>query len=279
MNAIAVQTDTGNPQLDALKDRLRATWNTGNYQRFASYMAEDAAAFYGRLGVTKGARLLDVGCGSGQLSLIAARAGANVVGCDIAVNWLEQAREQAFDEGLDAIFEEGDAEDLPYNDAIFDVVASLVGAMFAPRPNVVAAELARVCRPGGMIAMGNWTPQGFIGQMFRAISAYIAPSGMPAPALWGDERTVTDRFQGKVRELRLTRHFYHFDYPFSPREVVEFYRINYGPVARAFAALDIAGQEALRSDLVALWSTNNLSPDPCRTWVEAEYLQVIAIRA
>src|SRR5215813_5118646 len=141
--------------LDELKTRLCNTWMTGDYGRFSRYMERDAEAFYRRLAVKPGAQLLDVGCGAGQLSLIAARAGARVTGCDIATNWLAQARRNAAAEWLTIVFEEGDAEALPHENATFDVVVSLIGAMFAPRPELVAAELTRVCRPGGIIAMAT----------------------------------------------------------------------------------------------------------------------------
>src|SRR5690242_8179336 len=163
----ALEKQTG---LDELKTRLRNTWMTGDYGRFSRHMERDAEAFYRRLPIKPGAQLLDVGCGAGQLSLIAARAGAHVTGCDIASNWLVQARRSAAAEGLTVAFEEGDAEALPFGDATFDVVVSLIGAMFAPRPELVAAELLRVCRPGGTIAMANWTGPGFVGQMFKTIS-------------------------------------------------------------------------------------------------------------
>ena len=194
MNATAQKILTS-ADFEQLKTRLKSTWMTGDYDVFARYMEKDAEVFYQRLGIKPGTRLLDVGCGAGQLALIAARAGAEVTGCDIATNWLEKARARAAAEGLEITFEEGDAEALPYEDGQFDAVVSMFGAMFAPRPELVAAELARVCRPGGMIAMANWTPGGFIGQMFKIIAKHIAPSGMPSPALWGDEATVRDRFR------------------------------------------------------------------------------------
>src|SRR4026209_1959850 len=201
--------------------------------------------------------MLDVGCGSGQLALIAARAGARVHGCDIATNWIEKARERAAAESLDALFEEGDAESLPYEDAQFDVVTSLFGAMFAPRPELVAAELTRVCRPGGFIAMANWTPGGFVGQMFKTIARYIAPSGMPAPVLWGDEDTVRNRLRNGIAELKVTRRICRFEYPFPPDEVVDCFRTIYGPMSQAFASLNQHGQDKLRSELAQLWSSNN----------------------
>jgi len=265
-------------EFNELKTRLKTTWMTGDYDVFSRFMEKDASEFFQRLGITPGTRLLDVGCGSGQLALIAARAGATVSGCDIAANWIEKARARAAAEGLEITFEAGDAESLPYDDAQFDAVVSLIGAMFAPRPDLVAAELTRVCRPGGMIAMANWTPGGFIGQMFKTISKHIAPLGMPAPVLWGDEATVRDRLRNGISDLKCAPRIYHFDYPFPPDEVVEFYRVNYGPVGRAFASLDLAGQEKLRSELAGLWSAHNYSRENT-TKVDAEYLLVIATRA
>ncbi len=276
MNAIARATQTSK-EIDELKSRLKTTWMTGDYDLFSRFMEKDAEQFFRRLGVTAGTRLLDVGCGAGQLALIAARVGAQVIGCDIATNWLEKARARAAAEGLEITFEEGDAESLPYEDAQFDAVISLVGAMFAPRPDLVAAELTRVCRPGGMIAMANWTPGGFIGQMFKTISKHLSPSGMPAPVLWGDESTVRDRLHEGIADLKCALRVYHFDYPFPPDVVVEFFRTNYGPMSRAFASLDIDGQEKLRSELVSLWSAHNKALDDT-TKVDAEYLEVIATR-
>ncbi len=276
MNAIAkaVQRDG---EFEQLKARLKATWATGDYDRFSRYMEKDATEFYHRLGIKQGVELLDVGCGAGQLALIAAKAGARVTGCDIAPNWLEKARERAAAEGLQILFEEGDAEALPYEDGQFEVVASLVGAMFAPRPEHVAAELKRVCRPGGMIAMANWTPEGFIGQMLKVIAKHIAPSGMPSPLLWGDEGTVRNRLREGIAELRFTRQMYNFEYPFPPDAVVDFFRANYGPMARAFASLDTDGQKILHAELTGLWSAHNKA-DQTKTKVLAEYLLVVAIR-
>ena len=265
-------------RVDELKTRLRNTWMTGDYGRFSRYMERDAEAFYRRLPIQPGAQLLDVGCGAGQLSLIAARAGARVTGCDIAENWLAQARRSAAAEGLTVTFEEGDAEALPYQDSTFDAVVSLIGAMFAPRPELVAAELTRVCRPGGIIAMANWTGPGFVGQMFKIIARHIAPSGMPSPVLWGDEPTVRQRLGSGVARLECTRHVYEFSYPFSPADVVEFFRANYGPMTRAFASIGEGAEPQLRAELIDLWSRHNRATDGT-TRVDAEYLQVVAVRS
>ncbi len=263
--------------LDELKARLRNTWMTGDYGRFSRYMERDAEAFYRRLPVKPGAQLLDVGCGAGQLSLIAARAGVRVTGCDISTNWLAQARRNAAAEGLTVVFDEGDAEALPYENATFDAVVSLIGAMFAPRPDLVAAELIRVCRPGGIIAMANWTGPGFVGQMFKVIAKHIAPSGMPSPVLWGDEPSVRERLMSGVASLECSRHLYELSYPFSPADVVEFFRANYGPMTRAFESVGEEAQPQLRGELTDLWSRHNRATDGT-TKVDAEYLQVVAVR-
>jgi len=276
MSAIEKNTQTIE-EFDQLKNRLKATWMTGDYDLFSRFMEKDADQFFRRLVVPKGARLLDVGCGSGQLALIAARAGAKVTGCDIATNWIQKARDRAAAEGLEITFDEGDAESLPYGDAQFDVVTSLIGAMFAPRPELVARELTRVCRPGGTIAMANWTTGGFIGQTFKTISRHIAPSGMPSPVLWGDEATVRDRLREGINTLEFARRTYHFVYPFPPDSVVEFFRLNYGPMTRAFGSLDAKGKEQLRTELENLWALHNKS-EGNTTIVDAEYLEVIAIR-
>lgn len=264
--------------VETVKNRLKKIWMAGDYDRFSRHMETGAREFYERLQVAPGCRLLDVGCGSGQLALMAAKDGLDVTGVDIASNWVERARARAQAEGLPARFEEADAEALPFEDASFDVVASLIGAMFAPRPDLVAKELLRVCVPGGTIAMANWTPEGFIGQMFKAVSKFIAPSGMPSPVLWGDEATVRERLGKGLSDLSLVRRQYSFSYPFPPSEVVELFRLYYGPTNQAFASLDVDGQERLRRELEALWSSQNRAGRDCTT-VFAEYLEVIGIRA
>ena len=266
------------PEVESVKARLKHLWMLGDYDRFSRYMEHSAREFCERLLVVPGYRLLDVGCGSGQLALMAAKDGLAVTGVDIASNWVERARARAHAEGLPAHFEEADAEALPFEDASFDVVTSLIGAMFAPQPDLVAKKLLRVCKPGGTLAMANWTPQGFIGQMFKIVSTFIAPSGMPSPVLWGDEPTVRERLSNGLSELNLARRHCTFRYPFPPSEVVEFFRLYYGPINQAFTALDIDGRETLRHELEALWVTHNRAGKDCTT-VFAEYLEVIGIRA
>src|SRR5215831_20954358 len=271
-------TTTTALEIERLKARLRETWMAGNYDRFSRYMEQGARIFYEQLDVPPGCNLLDVACGSGQVALWAARDGANVTGVDIAPNLVRRAQARARAEGLNARFVEGDAEALPFEDADFDVVTSLIGAMFAPRPNLVARELLRVCSPGGTIAMGNWTAEGFVGQMFKTFAKFIAPSGMPSPVLWGDEAVVRQRLGHGASELTLTRRQYTFTYPFPPSEVVEFFRQHYGPTNVAFASLDENKARSLREDLEALWSSHNRGGADL-TVVPAEYLEVIAVRA
>jgi SAM-dependent methyltransferase len=197
---------------------------------------------------------------------------------DIATNLIEQARARARALGVDARFEEGDAEMLPFPDATFDLVVSLFGAMFAPRPDWVAAELVRVCRPGGRIVMANWTPEGHVGQMFKIIGKYVPPPPlMASPLKWGDVATVEHRLKDGVAKLELTRRLYPMRYPFPPAATVEFFREYYGPANRAFATLDAAEQHSLRRDLEQLWSASNRASDGT-TLVESEYLEVVALR-
>ena len=260
-----------------LKSRLKATWMSGDFDKIAQTYEPSAVEFIERLALAPGTRVLDVACGTGNLSLPAARAGAVVTGLDIAPNLIETARERASAEGLKIDFEEGDAEQLPYEDASFDTVVTMFGAMFAPRPEMAAAELLRVCRPGGRLAMANWTPSGFIGQMFKTTAAHVPPPNIPSPLLWGDEATVRKRFEGNVAEIQLTRRMTTFRLPLTPEQTVDYFRAWYGPTLRAFAALDRDGQAALRRDLAQLWSKHNRAMDGT-TDVDSEYLEVVAIR-
>lgn len=267
------------PEMQTLKSRLKATWMAGDYGHFAQYLEPGALEFLQRLQLQAGTRLLDIACGAGQIAIPAARSGVQVTGLDIAANLIAQARARAAAEAVSARFEEGDAEDLPYPDASFDVVVSLIGAMFAPRPEAVASEMLRVCKPGGRIAMANWTPQGFVGQMFRVVGKHVPPSPlMTPPVQWGEEAKVRERFGAGVAQLETSRRMYALRYPFAPQQVVDFFIDFYGPTNRAHAALDATGQAAMRRELVDLWSAANRARDG-GTHVEAEYLDVQARRA
>jgi len=266
------------PELETLKARLRATWIAGDFGQIAKATASGAEDFIKRLNLQPGMAVLDVACGTGNLALPAAREGAIVTGVDIAPNLIEQARENAERKGLKIQFDEGDAEALPYEDASFDAVVTMFGAMFAPRPELVAAELKRVCRPGGFVAMANWTPTGFVGRMFKTVSGHVPPpAGMPPPVLWGVDATVRERLQEGFSKIATNEQTLTFKFPFPPAEVVEHFRNYFGPVQKAFGALDENGQAALRRDLEQIWTENNRATDGT-TVGDSQYLEVIAVR-
>src|SRR3982751_4149028 len=227
------------PDMESLKARLKKTWEAGDFSEVAKHIERAAEEFIERQNIQPGQRVLDVACGSGNLAIEAARKGADVIGVDIASNLVAAARERAQREGLKIQFDEGDAEDLPYEDDSFDVVVTMYGAMFAPRPDVVASELLRVTKPGGTIAMANWTPEGFAGQMFKLTGKYIPPpAGMTRPVDWGVEEIVRERFGDRVSSLKTEKRIAKMDFDFPPSEVVEFFRTNFGPTTMAFNNLD-----------------------------------------
>lgn len=266
------------PEMQALKNKLKTTWQSGDYGVFAKYLEKGALEFFDRLELAPGTSLLDVGCGAGQLTIPAARKGIRVTGLDLAANLVKQARDRAAAEGLSVRVDEGDAEALPYEDASFDVVMSLIGSMFAPRPELVASEMIRVCRPGGRIIMGNWTPDGHVGQMFKIIGKHVPPPSIfPSPLLWGNEAVVRDRLSKGTTSLRITKHLYPFEYPFGPEKVVDVFVEYYGPTNRAYLTLDDDGKKAFLRDLTDLWTRNNKATDGT-TKVLAEYIEVIAQR-
>ena len=221
--------------------------------------------------------MLDVACGTGNLALPAARIGASVTGIDIAPNLIAQAKARAAAERLAITFEVGDAERLPYANGTFDSVVTMFGAMFAARPERAAAELLRVTRAGGRIAMANWTPQGFIGEMLKTTVKYVpSPAGVPSPLLWGTEDAVRERLGTASLSLTFSRRLITFEYPFAPEQVVSEFRLWYGPTLRAFAALAEDTRDYLRHDLETLWTEHNRATDGT-TRVQSEYLEVIAV--
>ena len=265
-------------EVGKLKNRLKASWSAGDYGVIAENLQTSAETFLSRIPIERGSRVLDVACGTGQVAFPAFRAGARVTGIDIVPDLIEQARRRAAKESCAICFEVGDAEALPYPDNQFDMVISLIGAMFAPRPELAAAELIRVCRPGGRIVMGNWTSEGFIAEMFRIVGHYIPPSPhMEPPVNWGQEETVKERLNNGIADLKLTRRAYRFHYPFPPHDVVDYYREYFGPINVAFAALDVHTGSGLHSELECLWARHNLA-DNGETTVDAELLEVIALR-
>ncbi len=267
-------------QMQHVKESMRATWMSGDFGVVAKTIASDAEAFARRLAIPNGARVLDVATGTGNLAIPLARSGAIITGVDIAPNLVAQARERAAAENLTVSFDEGDAEELPYADGAFDAVVSMFGAMFAPRPALVVAEFARVLRPGGLLAMANWNPASFSGQMF-AVSARHAPPapGIEPPVLWGDAKTVTERLRNQFTKIETRIIPIVFDLPASAAGVVAFFRKYFGPTQAAFNRLDAQGQARLTADLEGLWSNANVAADPAEhVLIHNEYLQVTAIR-
>ena len=264
--------------LEQLKERMLSTWMAGDFGQIAQHSAKEAEKFVRRIGISSDAEVLDVACGTGNVSIPAARAGAKVTGIDIAPNLLEQARKRATDEGLSAVFDEGDAEQLPYSDARFEYVITMFGAMFAPRPDRVSVELIRVCRPGGKIIMANWTRDGFVGKTFVLGARFVPPpEGVPSPLLWGDEHMVQQRLGSNTSRLKLTRQKISIYFPFPPQEVVQFFRQYFGPTRVGFSKLQPEKQREYAAELERLWREHNQATGQ-RTQVEAEYLEVIASR-
>ncbi len=264
------------PDLTALKARMKSTWEAGDYTTFSSYMEPGAVDLLAAWNVVPGESLLDVACGSGQLAIPAARMGLEATGIDIASNLVKSARKRAAAENLLAVFHEGDAERLPYGDGAFDVVASIFGAMFAPRPDRVASELRRVCRPGGRILMGNWTPESFPARMFGAVAAYVSSPDVPSPLLWGQDAVVRERFP-EATDIRTEKRLYtRWTYPFPVSDVVEFFWKNFGPLVRARDILDEEKRDALHQDLLRVFESFDRGENGT-TQMEGEFLSVEVI--
>lgn len=263
------------PEMSSLKQKLKDTWSAGDFGYIARSYEKGARDFVFRTALKSGQKVLDLACGTGNLSFAASASGAEITGIDIAPNLVAQAKERANREGLEMVFDEGDAESLPYSDSSFDVVLSMFGAMFAPRPELVVSELLRVTSIGGHIHMANWTSEGFIGKMFKTIADFVPPPAiMPSPLLWGDENVIGDRFS-KARSQSTERRMIAFEFDMVPEKVVSFWREYYGPTQRAFAALDgdSLKQQHLFNALCELWKSANTSENS--TVVESEYLEVV----
>lgn len=277
------RTQDQGPTRDAIKARMKATWEDGDYARFATYMEPGAIEILHSWRLPPGQRLLDIGCGAGQTAIPAARLGHRVVGIDIAENLIGHAKARARAAGVDARFDVGDAEALPYADNSFDVVITLIGAMFAPQPDRVVQEIARVLRPDGKLYMANWTPRSMPAQMFKYVAAVTPPPpGFISPALWGDESTATQRLAGHFGDLRLTRKTYpRWRYPFDARGIVDVFRTDFGPVKRAFDKLadNPEAQAQLHRQLLDLYRRNcDVHPDGTTTITGGEYLEIVATR-
>ena len=259
---------------DPLTARARSVWTGGDFLPIARSFAPGAEEFIRRLGIRPGETVLDVACGIGNLAIPAAQAGARVTGIDIAPNLIAAAQLEARTAGVVVDFEVGDAELLPYLEGQFDTTVTMFGAMFAYRPERAAAELLRVTRPGGRIAMANWTPEGFVGQMLRAHVAIVPPpAGVPSSLEWGKEAVVEARFGDQAMSVVSTRRTLALSFPFGPAAVTELFATCYGPTVATLKAADLDGASRLRDQLTRLFQQNNIATDGTTT-VVGEYLDV-----
>jgi SAM-dependent methyltransferase len=240
------------PDLAAVKERQQQTWASGDFAVVASRIVLVAEQLCDSADLHAGWHVLDVATGSGNAAIAAARLGCSAVGIDYVPALLERGRRRAAAEGLDVVLMDGDAEALPFPNASFDAVTSVFGAMFAPDHEQAAAELLRVCRPGGTIALANWSPEGFIGDLFRTTAKHVPPpAGVASPMLWGTEAHLLDLFGDEIGSLDVADRTFTFRFP-SAEHFVTFFRLWYGPTLKAFASLDEAGRDALESDLIQL---------------------------
>jgi len=263
--------------LAAIKTRQQAAWSMGNYAIVGTTLQIVGENLCEALDLRAGSRVLDVAAGNGNATLAAARRWCDVTSTDYVPSLLESARARAQAEGHAIQFQEADAENLPFPDASFDVVMSTFGVMFTPNQDQAASELARVCKPGGRIGLANWTPESFIGQLFKTIGKYVAPApGVKSPGLWGTKTRLDELFDKTARQIRVTSREFTFRYR-SPAHWIEVFRTYYGPMNRTFGALDAQKQAAFTEDLLALMQSGNRSGD--RTLVlPSEYLEVVIER-
>ena len=263
--------------LTAVKSRQQATWSSGDYAVIGTTLAITGELLCEAVDLRPDQRVLDVAAGNGNATLAAARRWANVTSTDYVAALLERGRARAKADGLSVTFQEADAEALPFDDNAFDVVLSVFGVMFTPNQEQAAQELLRVCRSGGKIGLANWTPDGFIGHVFRTIGKYIPPApGVKPPALWGTEERLRELFGAGISQLTVTRRMFTFRYQ-SAEHWLDVFRTYYGPVLKAFAALDTAGQANLARDLTELLERFNRGGAGTLA-VPSEYLEVVATR-
>ncbi len=263
---------------DALTQRSLRIWGAGDYDRIAAGFRHEAEAFVARLALGAGDAVLDAACGSGNLTIPAARTGATVTGFDLVPALLADAARWARRERLDVALEQGNVEALPYADGRFDVVMSMFGVMFAARPYQAAAELARVTRPGGRVALANWTRTGFTGRMLAMHAAVVPPpAGVPSPLIWGDETNIRTMFDAAAWDVATTRRTLTFRFPHTPAETAALFGATYGPTVRTLEALEPARRAPFMADLAAHWTQHQRGTD-AMTEVDAEYLEVVAVR-
>jgi ubiquinone/menaquinone biosynthesis C-methylase UbiE len=274
----AVQSAQPNQiDLDALKTRQQGAWSSGDYAVVGTTLQIVGEELCEALDIHAGQKVLDVAAGNGNATLAAARRWCDVVSTDYVPSLLERGRLRAAADGLSIEFKEADAEALPFADGSFDAVVSTFGVMFTPDQDKAAAEMLRVCRSGGKIGLANWTPDGFIGQLFKTLGKYLPPpAGARSPALWGTRARITEMFGPSALMINAVPRNFVFRYR-SAEHFLEIFKSYYGPMLKAFAALDAANQQGLRDDLLALIGRMNRAEDGTMI-VPSEYLEIVITR-
>jgi ubiquinone/menaquinone biosynthesis C-methylase UbiE len=271
---IAQNPQPGQVDLKALKARQQGAWSSGDYAVVGTTLQIVGEELCEALDVRAGQKVLDVAAGNGNATLAAARRWCEVVSTDYVPSLLERGRIRAAAEGLSVQFKEEDAEALSFGDATFDVVVSTFGVMFTPNQDKAAAELLRVCKSGGKIGLANWTPEGFIGQLFKTLGKYLPPpAGAKSPALWGTPARLTEMFGTSAATIKTEPRNFMFRYR-SPEHFLDIFKTYYGPMLKAFAALDEVNQRGLRNDLLALIGKLNRAHDGTMI-VPSEYLEIV----
>jgi SAM-dependent methyltransferase len=266
------------PDFESIKAKQQATWASGDFAVIGVTLQIVGETLAEAVDLRAGERVLDVAAGNGTATLAAARRFAQVTSTDYVPALLEKGAARARAEGLKVDFQQADAESLPFQDSSFDVVLSTFGAMFTPRHARPADEMLRVVRPGGRIGLANWTPEGFIGQLFKVIGGFIPPApGLKSPALWGTEPHIVDLFGKQAADIRCERRTFMFRY-LSAAHWLEVFRTYYGPTHKAFAALDAAGQQALAAEITSLLERLNVAGAGSMV-VPGEYLEVVVAKA
>jgi SAM-dependent methyltransferase len=264
---------TGTADLPAIKRRQQQAWASGDYGQIGARILITSELLCEAVDPRPGQKVLDVATGTGNAALAAARRWCDVTGVDYVPALLERARRRAEAERLPVTFQEGDAEDLPFRDGSFDVVLSAFGVMFAPDQEKAAAELLRVCRPGGRIGLANWTPEGFIGNLLKTVVKFVPPpAGVKSPLVWGRKDYLEEIFGSGVTIAAERRHFT-FRYK-SPAHFLDIFRTYYGPTHKAFGAIDATAQQQLQADLLALIDKLNLAKDGTLV-IPSEYLEIV----
>jgi ubiquinone/menaquinone biosynthesis C-methylase UbiE len=278
MMTTAAVRQTATSELTALKSRQQVAWSSGNYAVVGTTLQIVGEQLCEAMDLRAGSKVLDVAAGNGMVSLAAARRWCDVTSTDYVPALLESGRARAAANGLSIEFRQADAESLPFDDASFDAVVSTFGVMFTPNQAQAASELMRVCKRGGRIGLANWTPEGFIGQVFKTLGKYLPPppAGAQSPARWGTRGALDEMFGSQAGSIKAESRFFNFRYK-SAEHFLEVFKTYYGPVLKAFAALEATAQQDLHNDLYALIVRMNRSGDTTMI-VPSEYLEVVIVR-